>query len=139
MRNPETAQRLDEAMKDININAKELSDRSGVPQSSISQYLSGIFAPRNQTAKKLADALGVNPMWLMNFENEPKHRPEEHFDYYVKGEGDMIDLIEASQPKGQKLQHLFEYLKLLNPDGVQKLNERAEELIEIPKYRKDGD
>lgn len=116
MRNPEISKRLDEAMKETNISAKELSDRSGVPQSSISQYLSGIFAPRNQTAKKLADALGVNPMWLMNFENEPKHRYEE-----------------------QSFYHLFEHLKKLNAAGIDKLIERADELAELSKYRKESD
>lgn len=68
MRNPETAKRLSEAMNRKKMTAKELSDKSGVSESSISQYLHGLFAPRNKTAAKLADVLQVNPMWLMGFD-----------------------------------------------------------------------
>jgi predicted transcriptional regulator len=36
MKNPETAKRINEAMEDLHISAKELSDRSEVSQASIS-------------------------------------------------------------------------------------------------------
>ena len=68
MRNPETAKRLADAMNMKKMSAKELSDKSGVSESSISQYLHGLFAPRNRTAAKLASVLEVNPMWLMGFD-----------------------------------------------------------------------
>ena len=68
MRNPETAKRLADAMNMKKMSAKELSDKSGVSESSISQYLHGLFAPRNRTAAKLAVVLEVDPMWLMGFD-----------------------------------------------------------------------
>jgi len=68
MKNEETATRLKIAMEKKNLTAKQLSDKSGVSEPSISQYLHGIFAPRNQTAAKLAKVLQVNPMWLMGFD-----------------------------------------------------------------------
>lgn len=68
MRNPETARRLKEAMEDKNISSRTLSEKAGVSESSISQYLHGLFAPKNKTAAKLADVLQVNPMWLMGFD-----------------------------------------------------------------------
>ena len=137
MRNPETARRLEEAMNDMKLSAKELSVKSGVSESSISQYLHGLFAPRSDTAAKLAKVLNVNPMWLMNFENELKHRITEHLDYYVSGSGDMIETISEYDEKGRLIQRLFQYLKLLNEQGIEKLMERAQELTELPKYQKD--
>jgi len=79
MRNPETAKRLLEAMNKNKMTAKELSDKSSVSESSISQYLHGLFAPKNKTAAKLANVLHVNPMWLMGFDvpmEEPKFKPD---------------------------------------------------------------
>lgn len=68
MRNPETAKRLAEAMTRKSMNAKELSEKSGVSEPSISQYLHGVFAPKNISAGKMAKVLEVNPMWLMGFD-----------------------------------------------------------------------
>lgn len=79
MRNPETAKRLLEAMNKNKMTAKELSDKSSVSESSISQYLHGLFAPKNKTAAKLANVLHVNPMWLMGFDvpmEETKINPD---------------------------------------------------------------
>ena len=68
MKNEETAKRLKQAMDNKNLTAKQLSDKSGVSEPSISQYIHGTFAPRNKTAAKLAKVLQVNPMWLMGFD-----------------------------------------------------------------------
>ena len=81
MRNPETAQRLLEAMNRKNMTAKQLSDKSGVSEPSISQYIHGLFAPRNKTAAKLADVLNVNPMWLMGFDVPMKEQPKAPTDF----------------------------------------------------------
>ena len=68
MKNEETAKRLKFAMDANKLTAKQLSDKSGVSEPSISQYLHGTFAPKNKTAAKLAKVLHVNPMWLMGFD-----------------------------------------------------------------------
>jgi transcriptional regulator with XRE-family HTH domain len=68
MKNEETAKRLKFAMDACKLTAKQLSDKSGVSEPSISQYLHGTFAPKNKTAAKLAKVLHVNPMWLMGFD-----------------------------------------------------------------------
>lgn len=74
MKNPETAKRINEAMEDLHISAKELSDRSEVSQASISQYMNGSHAPSNMSAQKIGNVLRVNPMWLMGFD-VGKHAP----------------------------------------------------------------
>ena len=130
MRNPETAARLSEAMAISNMTAKELSDKSGVSESSISQYLHGLFSPRNKTAAKLADVLHVNPMWLMGFD-VPMEIPEPQLTGYPH-----VDFGDSSE---QSVRRLLTLATLLNDYGMEKLQERAEELTEMNKYRKDGD
>lgn len=68
MKNPETAKRLQEAIRVNNMIPQELADRTGISKASISQYLSGQHKPSNISAGKMAEVLGVNPLWLMGFE-----------------------------------------------------------------------
>ena len=69
--------RIREAMHDKNIiNQKELAKIAGISEPSLSQYLKGSHAPSNPAAKKLGKVLGVNPLWLMGFEDAPKEPPE---------------------------------------------------------------
>lgn len=68
MKNQETARRLKEAMALAGVTAKELYERSGVSQSSISQYCHGTYVPTNVSAAKMAEVLKVSPVWLMGFD-----------------------------------------------------------------------
>lgn len=63
-----TAQRLRDALNRAGLRAQDLSNRSGIGKSSISQYLSGSHAPSNKSAGAMAEVLGVNPVWLMGFD-----------------------------------------------------------------------
>ncbi len=63
-----TAKRLTAAMANAGIKAIELSERSGISKSSISQYVKGSHAPSNISAGKMAAVLGVSPVWLMGFD-----------------------------------------------------------------------
>lgn len=57
--------KLAKAMKDNNINARELARRSGLSEATISRYLSGQMEPRATAVGKMARALHVEPVWLM--------------------------------------------------------------------------
>ena len=89
MKNEETAKRLKFAMDAHKLTAKQLSDKSGVSEPSISQYLHGTFAPKNKTAAKLAKVLRVNPMWLMGFDVPPT---DYVYDVYQRMEDGSIRL-----------------------------------------------
>lgn len=73
MKWPLTANRLRQAMNNININAQELADKSGVSKASISQYVNGSHKPSNISAPKLSKVLKVNAMWLMGFDIDEQH------------------------------------------------------------------
>ena len=57
--------RLKQVMEERDISASELSRLSGVGKSDISNYLNGKYMPKQDKVFLLANALGVNPGWLM--------------------------------------------------------------------------
>lgn len=58
------ARRMKQAMMDKGITQSELSDKSGIGRSNISQYLSGKNKPGSKAMKAIADALDVSEAWL---------------------------------------------------------------------------
>lgn len=57
-------------MAEADMNAEQLSDKSGVSVDSIRQYLRGETAPLFETACKLSEALGCTPNDLCAFPKE---------------------------------------------------------------------
>lgn len=64
----ELIKRLKDLMKTREITAAELSRRSGIRASSISDYLKGKYEPKQDKIDKLAEALSVSPAWLMGYD-----------------------------------------------------------------------
>ena len=62
--------RLREVRERLFVTQKELAQRSGVTESSISRIESGVYKPRISTIRKLAAALGVEPRELVVEEEE---------------------------------------------------------------------
>lgn len=64
-------------------------ERTGINKGSVSQYINGKNTPSNITAKKIADAFGVSPVWVMGFD-VPMYEKEEKSsrggDYYYSEE-----------------------------------------------------
>ena len=60
-----TANRLNLAMEMRNMKAVNLSEKTGIGKSSISQYRNGIVNPKQDRIYLMAQALNVNEMWLM--------------------------------------------------------------------------
>lgn len=60
-----TANRLNLAMEMRNMKAVDLSEKTGIGKSSISQYRNGIVKPKQDRIYLMAQALNVNEMWLM--------------------------------------------------------------------------
>ena len=46
----------------------ELCEKTKIPKSAISQYLSGLFEPKQDRLYIIAQALNVDPVWLMGFD-----------------------------------------------------------------------
>lgn len=60
--------RLYEYMTNNGLKAVDLSKRFKVSRSTISQYLSGAVIPKRDRLVLIADALNINPLWLMGYD-----------------------------------------------------------------------
>lgn len=59
-----TAARLKKALEMRGMRQVDLSEKTGIPKGSISQYLSGAVTPKLDKVHLMADALNVSEMWL---------------------------------------------------------------------------
>ena len=62
------AKRLRAALDKTGLTQAELSRRTNIPKSAISQYLSGAFEPKQDRLELLARVFGVTEAWLMGFD-----------------------------------------------------------------------
>ena len=67
--------RLKAAMDKAGVKAVDLHNRTGISKSTISEYLSGNYEPKQKNIYKLATALGIMPSELMGIESESKSPP----------------------------------------------------------------
>ena len=63
----EIKDRIIQALRIRNMNAKQLSDLTKIPKSSISQYMSGYAKPKQDRIYLISQALNVNPTWHLLF------------------------------------------------------------------------
>lgn len=96
----ELIKRLKMLMAEREITAAELSRRSGIRASSISDYLKEKYEPKQDKIDLIAEALSVSPAWLMGYETKS--------DYHVDSQDKalMIQVTPAEQ------QHIKKYRKL---------------------------
>lgn len=60
--------RLKSVMDRYNVSPAELSRRTGIRSSSISDYLTGKYSPKQDKIDLIAEALSVDPAWLMGYD-----------------------------------------------------------------------
>lgn len=69
----EFASRLAWALARRGVTKKKLADAAGVHPSAIGRYMSGEATPRGlSTVKRMADFLGVSPVWLSGYGTNPE-------------------------------------------------------------------
>lgn len=67
--------RLRKILNIRNMRQSELSEKSGIGKSAISQYLSGSFRPKQDNIYKLSCVLDVSEAWLMGFDVPMERTP----------------------------------------------------------------
>lgn len=100
--------RLRQALQEANITQSELSKITGLPKSGISQYLSGIYEPKQKAIYLIAKALNVSEAFLMGL--------DEHLSTHT--------------------QELIKKYTALNNEGQDKINEYMDDLSMNPRYLK---
>ncbi len=143
--------RIQLCRKATGISQKELGKRLGVSGSMIGQYENNFRKPKLDTLWKISSALNVSVLLLLGVEDASGNKLPE---YFTDPEGyDIIAGIQSNGPTrqaaiSQRNTSILEGLEidcpeyriraawnLLNSAGMEKVAERIEELIEIPRYR----
>lgn len=93
------------------------AEKTGISKGSISQYCNGKNTPSNVSAEKIADALGVNPVWVMGFD-VPKYTTTKKFDLSELLEREYSQDIsyKIRQLSSQRREMLLSYLDYLIND-----------------------
>ena len=65
------ANRINMALEFRGMTAADLSRRTGIDETSLSNYRKGKYAPRQDRIYLISQALNVKPSWLMGFDADP--------------------------------------------------------------------
>lgn len=60
--------RCAELMNYFQIKQVDVCKKTGILKSTMSNFMSGVRSPRQETVAKICKAYNVNPMWLMGFD-----------------------------------------------------------------------
>ena len=82
--------RIAKALSIRNMKQSELCEKTKIPKSAISQYLSGAFEPKQDRLLLMAKALEVDPAWLMGFDIPMERKEKEN-------SSDKLPLTEGAQ------------------------------------------
>lgn len=94
-------QRLNEVFLETGWSKAELARRSGVSYDNVIKYTSGLVdQPRGDTLKRLADALGVDVLWLEKGLDTESEETEVPVMGYVGAGGDVDPEYEQVPPEG---------------------------------------
>ena len=103
--NEKCSARLAKALAIRGMKQHELCEKTKIPKSAISQYLSGLFEPKQDRLYIIAQALNVDPVWLMGFdvpmEKVNKSSPSEPT--LTEGEELMIEIFRLIPEEQQRV------------------------------------
>lgn len=96
-------ERFNEVVKEKNVSQTELAKRSGITQSSISDWLKGKYLPKQDKVHALADALNVSPSYLMGWDDEENsEEPPKREKIIMEGFEDITDQMVIKKLKTYK-------------------------------------
>lgn len=117
--------RLKNIMSERKITQSELSKRTGIRQSSISDWLNGRYEPKQDKIYLIAQALGVSPSWLLGYDETPSNQTD---GYYVDPETAEFAEYLRTRPEARLL---FSASRGISKEDM----EKAVEYIELLKLK----
>ena len=89
------ATRLQIALSVRNMTQAELCRKTQIPKSALSEYLKGLYDPKQDRLVILSEALDVNPVWLMGYDvsMEKENTKISPHDGLTEGEKVVLDLF----------------------------------------------
>lgn len=119
--------RLKSIMKERKITQTELAKRTGIRQSSISDWLNDRYEPKQDKVYIIAKALNVSPAWLLGYdENIPTN--EQTTNYYLDAETAEYAEMLRTRPE---MRMLFSASRGISKEDM----EKAVEYIELLKLK----
>ena len=119
--------RLKSIMKERKITQTELAKRTGIRQSSISDWLNDRYEPKQDKVYIIAKALNVSPAWLLGYdENIPTN--EQSTNYYLDAETAEYAEMLRTRPE---MRMLFSASRGISKEDM----EKAVEYIELLKLK----
>lgn len=100
------ANRLKYAITVKDIKPIELSKKTGISKTNISCYMSGKYEAKQDGVKLLADALSVDPVWLMGYDVPMEKNHELQNDLL-----DDIDMEGLDEEDIEEINRFVEFLK----------------------------
>ena len=96
--------RLNYAMSIRGMTQKELAEKTKITVSSLSQYMHGSYAPKQDRIYLLANALGVSEEWLMGFDVPMERvKTEIEINRYNDSTKKLLSYYEALTPEKKEL------------------------------------
>lgn len=119
---------------------QDFADYCGISKFSLSQYVNGSNSPGNVNAARIANAFGINPLWVMGF--DVSRYTEEQVARYERIKAAAI-YLKANDEHRMALGitvdewQLITAFRHLNDTGQEKALAHVIDLTEVKKYRKD--
>jgi len=90
-----TSEKIIELLKKNNMTQKDLAEKTGISKGAISYYISGARTPKYDHIKKIADALGTSPNYILGENNEATY--ENGKLYYIQRNLAKLDSAELEK------------------------------------------
>ena len=89
------AKRIRKALSIRNMTQSELCRRTKIATSAMSEYLRGLYDPKQDKIYLMSEALNVDPVWLMGFDvpMEKEHKKSSPHGPITEGEQVMLELF----------------------------------------------
>lgn len=102
MKKSNSSERLKELMKIMGIKQADIIEKTGIPKSAMSMYISGQRVPRQNRISEIADVYNINEAWLMGYD-VPMERSstiiESNKQFSSKDERDIKNDLETLREK----------------------------------------
>ena len=99
MKITDSKHRLRELLNETKDSQNEMSRKTGLTKSAISNYINGTREPRQDAIYKISEAYNVNPAWLMGLDVKKELSSNKQKDMFI---GDSLEIETFSQKEQQK-------------------------------------
>lgn len=129
-------ERIREIRKSRGLTQRELGERLGLSYQSIAQWENDLRKPKSETILKIACALGVRYEDIVGLEafDTGAEFDERWKELTKNANGESLTVVHTTDPR----KFIDCALDQMTEEGQTKVAERAAEVLEVPRYRKDA-